>query len=149
MSDAIRRTKIVLPLGLYALAGMMACLSGFFASSTAYGQKIRANAQQFNSTPEVLIHYRDGKSADAERQAKASGFEVLENYRPGKYLRCVPGPGVADVSTTVNAVAESEAVGLVEPNFIVSIPSPPNVGAARPQVARASKAGPVDRKSVV
>jgi subtilisin family serine protease len=142
MKETMHRTSSIQPLGLSLLAGWLACLGGLPAVSSAQEEKVRANANAFRSTKELLIHYKPGESDAAKEQAEDWGCEVLEDYKPGKFLRCVPGPGVADVSEIVRDVAASAAVKLVEPNYIVSIPSPPGE-VNRLQVATARAAAPV------
>lgn len=112
-------------IGISLFSRATAWLLGSSVAPGADDWKVRANAVALRSTKEVLIHYKAGEADAARQKARDAGLEVLEDYRPGQFLRCAPGPGVADISATVNQVAAGDVVRLVEPDYIVSIPRPP------------------------
>src|SRR5687767_2051065 len=90
-------------------------------SAEAQEQKVRGSAVDFRQNREVLILYKVGQAGQARQQAEDAGYEVLEDYEPGHFLRCAPKRGVAAVSPRmVNALAASPAVLVVEPNYVVS-----------------------------
>ena len=134
MEQVMRRMPGTQPLRLFLLAALLVGLGGLSGGASAADPKIRANANAFKSTKEVLVHYKAGEAGAARKKVEDAGFEVLEDYKPGKFFRCASGPGIADVSNTAREVATSEFVLVVEPNYIVSIPRPPGE-AARQQVA--------------
>jgi subtilisin family serine protease len=109
-------------------SSLVGFLCSAFASvdvAEAQDQKVVGSAVAFRQNKEVLILYKAGQADQARQQAEQAGFEVLEDYQPGRFLRCVHRQGVAAVAASVNRLAASAAVQVVEPNYIVSIPRPP------------------------
>src|SRR5262245_26868789 len=109
--------------------------------------KVRGRAVDFRVASQVLIHYKEGQADAARQKADQGGFEVLEDYQPGRFLRCRPRAGLETlVASRANQVAAAEAVQLVEPNYTLSIPRPPGprpqglATAARPRSAPRSSA---------
>src|SRR5262249_3859902 len=91
------------------LVGVLWCANAAGNVATAQDQKVRGSAVDFRQNREVLIHYRAGQVAQARQEAERAGFEVLEDYEPGRFLRCAPRQGVrAIAAATVNALAASE-----------------------------------------
>jgi subtilisin family serine protease len=110
------------------LAGILCGSAVVFRASAADEQKVRGSAVAFSLNKEVLIVYKQGQAKAAQEAAVAGGFKVLEDYKRGHFLRCeppAPAPGARSFAVRVNQVATSEAVRVVEPNFIVSIPRRP------------------------
>jgi subtilisin family serine protease len=109
-------------------------------------QKIRGSAVDFRLNRKVLVVYKEGQSDAARRKAEASGLEVLEDYKPGRFLRCQPKPGIATLmSARVNQVAADASVQVVEPNYAVSIPRPPGPIPARVAAAVRTRAAAAPR----
>ena len=100
--------------------------------------KVRGSAVDFRLNPEVLVIYEEGQAEEARQRAEAAGYEVLEDYEPGHFLRCVPQEGVAIARALFNVpqIAASDAVQVIEPNYIVSIPRPPG---EQPEVQAADR----------
>ena len=130
------------------LAGIVCGSGAIFRASAADEQKVRGSAVAFSLHKEVLILYKQGEADAAQRAVVAGGFKVLEDYKPGHFLRCeppAPAPGANSFAVRVNQVATSEAVRVVEPNYIVSIPRRPleqaagALGAAAPLKAEKVK----------
>ena len=121
----------------FLLVGFLCSANGTMNVAAAQDQKVRGSAVDYRQNREVLILYKVGQVDQARRQAEQAGFEVLEDYKPGHFLRCAPRQGVAAVAAAkVNEVAASAAVRIVEPNYIVSIPRPPIEQADGVAVAR-------------
>ncbi|QDV36124.1 S8 family peptidase [Tautonia plasticadhaerens] len=110
--------------------------AGSHAIHAAQDDKVQSSAVAFATNPEVLIRYEAGRSAEARRAAEEAGFEILEDYEPGLYLRTRPGPGTRSVAARAVAASSAEAVLRIEPNYIVSIPEP--IGPRRPNPAAAA-----------
>ena len=121
----------------FLLVGFLCSANGTMNVAAAQDQKVRGSAVDYRQNREVLILYKVGQVDQARRQAEQAGFEVLEDYKPGHFLRRAPRQGVAAVAAAkVNEVAASAAVRIVEPNYIVSIPRPPIEQADGVAVAR-------------
>ena len=133
------------------LSGFLCGSGAMFHSAAADEQKVRGSAVAFSQNKEVLILYKEGQADAAKANAQDAGFVVLEDYKPGRFLRCTrpaPAPGAMSFAARVNRVATSEAVRVVEPNFVVSIPRPPLEqagGVARAAVPR--RAGKVQSQA--
>lgn len=97
--------------------------------------KLMGTPAQYAQNSEVLVVYKEGEGQKTKASAEAAGFEVLEDYKPGKYLVCRPKPSVQSVATRANKIAGIEGVRYVEPNYLVSIPEP--AGPAKARAARA------------
>ena len=129
--------------GVLSIAALVGLLSIVTAKTMGADekQKVRGTAVAFQLNRSVLIHYKQGQADAARQQAEANGFEVVEDYKPGEFLRCRPKPGIASVGTSsVNKIASAESVRIIEPNFRVSIPRPPGPAPARVAAAAAAPA---------
>ncbi len=100
------------------------------ASAVAHAQqdKIGATATEFAANKQVLVHYVEGRSDQARQVAENNGLTFITDNVPGRFLvfernREALATAVA-LETAISACAESEAVEVIEPNFIVSIPRP-------------------------
>ncbi len=118
----------------FALATLMSLLLAAPAlAQPGPKRKLLGSPAQFAQNPEVLIVYEPGKADEARASAEQAGFNVIEDYAPGHYLRCKPKPTIAAVAVSANQVAANETIRFVEPNYRVSIPEP--AGPPRPAPA--------------
>ncbi|WZO96179.1 S8 family peptidase [Isosphaeraceae bacterium EP7] len=115
-----------------------------YHADAADEQKVKGSAVAFSQNNEVLILYKEGEAEAAKTSATEAGFVVVEDYKPGRFLRCTPprpapAPGGRSFAARLNSIATSEAVRVVEPNFVVSIPRPPVEPAGGVAVASAKR----------
>ncbi len=122
----------------FALGCLVALLSLVVAEPTTAKspsqRKLVGSPAEYAQNAEVLIVYQPGQAAEARAAADQSGFEVLEDYEPGSYLRCKAKPSVQAVAVSASNIAAKAMVRFVEPNYVVSIPEP----AGPPQPAPAN-----------
>ena len=91
----------------------------------------------FQLNRDVLIHYTQGQAdAASSRRPRQMAFEVVEDYKPGEFLRCrlsnpVSRRGRRDGSLIEQDCRRTQPVRIVEPNFRASIPRPPGPAPAR------------------
>lgn len=134
---SVRKAIVVCVAGLL---GMLS-IAAEFTKAADQAQKVRGSAVAFQLNRDVLIHYQQGQADAARQQAEANGFDVVEDYKPGEFLRCRPKPGIAAVGVNnINKIAAAESVRVIEPNFRVSIPRPPGPAPARVAAAAAAPA---------
>lgn len=126
-------------LGILMVLGMLALTGGTLLAEED-NQKVRGSAVDYRVNQEVLIVYQEGQADAAKEKAEAGGLEVLEDYKPGHFLRARSKPGIRALMTErVNQIADAEFVRVVEPNYTVSIPRPPRTRARRATDVAASR----------
>jgi subtilisin family serine protease len=112
---ATQCVRLLLLVGLGALARV----------ASADDQTASTRAAVVRPRDQWLVLYKDNKGAEATEQATKAGFQIRENYKPGKYLLCEAGSAIADVPGTAKALEKLDSVLAVEPNEVVSHPQLP------------------------